>query len=121
MCSGISGGRTVVETLLATSAACGAWNEGFNDGARRDVTSYVSTTGSSDSHEHRLRLQPHAPQFFDALLDLIFHSQDFGGSAAATVDDCQRVLGGDANVTDAVPARESRVFDEPRSGYLAVA
>ena len=40
-----------------------------------------------EADHHRFRLQPHAPDFLDTLLDLIFQAENFGGGGPAAVHD----------------------------------
>src|SRR6476646_14549 len=40
-----------------------------------------------DAHHDRFRFQPYAPDFLDALLDLIFQRKNFGGAGSAAVYD----------------------------------
>lgn len=64
-------------------------------------------------HKYRLGLQPNTPDFLDPLLNLIFQSEDFGGSGIAMVDDGEGVLAGDADVAKAESTGESGMLDEP--------
>jgi hypothetical protein len=70
----------------------------------RDVISYVSTrelawvragrrrhTGL-ETHHYRLGLKPYAPDFFDALLDLLFQGQHLGGGGAPAIHDGESVF-----------------------------
>lgn len=38
-----------------------------------------------ETDHHRFRLQPHAPDFLDTLLDLIFQGENFGSGGSAAV------------------------------------
>jgi hypothetical protein len=42
---------------------------------------------NSEAHKHRLRLQPNVPEFFHALLNMIFQSQDVCGGGRSVVHD----------------------------------
>ena len=83
------------------------------------TVAHAASDTSLETHHHWLGLQLHAPDFFDALLDLIFQGEHFGGGGAAAIHDGQRVLARDADVAEAVSAGESGVLDQPcRRNFL---
>ena len=51
---------------------------------------------------HRLRLQPHAPYFFHALLDLFFERNNLIRARAAAIHNRQRMPARDTHVAEAV-------------------
>ena len=80
----------------------------------------VSSVGYFDAgsplipaYEHRFWLEPHAPDFLDALLDLIFQRDHIGGRGSAAIDDGERVLAGNADAAKRISPREAGVLDQP--------
>ena len=59
---------------------------------RNDKILLVVGTGGLESYEDWFWLEANAPDFFDALLDLVFQGEDFGGRGAAAIHDSERVL-----------------------------
>ena len=58
-------------------------------------------------------LEVDIPDFFDAVLDLIFQGQYFGGGGAAAIYNRESVLARNAGVAQAVAAGESGLFYQP--------
>src|ERR1700691_6202012 len=54
-----------------------------------------------EANHDRFRFQADAPDFFHAMLDLFFQSENIGGCGSAASDDRERVFGGNANAPKA--------------------
>src|SRR6185437_4398745 len=67
----------------------------------------------SEAYKHRLRLQQNSPGLLDTALDFLFESDHISGFCGATIDECQRMLVGDAYRARRIALNESRVLDQP--------
>ena len=54
-----------------------------------------------------------APDFCDALLDLVFQRQHFGSGGVATVDNGKGVLAGDTHPAAGIALAEAGMLDQP--------
>jgi hypothetical protein len=73
---------------------------------------------SSNAYHDRFWLQPDAPDFFHAVLDLLFQGEDVGGRSSAAINDCQRVPGGNADAPLTESPGEAGALDQPGRGNL---
>lgn len=74
-----------------------------------------------EANQYRFRFQLNAPDFFDAMLNLIFQGEDFRGCGSAAIDDRERVPGGNADTMKAESFGKAGVLDQPRSGNFFAA
>jgi len=94
----------------------------FRSSGMRVVGSVGTRAGAFAPYEARgleadhywFRIEVHAPDLFDSLLDLIFQGQYLGCSCAAAVHYSESMFTRDADVAKAVSAGESGFFHQPR-------
>src|SRR6266849_4384721 len=67
----------------------------------------------SETHEHGLGFEVNAPEFFHALLDVIFQCQDVRGSGFSTVDDGKSVFAGNTDSAATIAFAKARVLHQP--------
>jgi len=86
-------------------------------GSRTGVAPYLSL----EAHHNRLRFEAHAPNFFHAMLDLVFQRKDICGSGSAAIDNSQRVFGRDADPRKSETFSKAGALDQPRCRNLLAA
>ena len=74
----------------------------------------------SKADEHRLGFEMNVPEFFHALLDMVFQSQDVGGGGFSAVHDGQRMFARDADSPAAVAFAEAGVLHQPGGGNFSL-
>ena len=67
----------------------------------------------SETHEHRLRLELNAPEFFHALLNMVFQRQNVRSRGFSAVHDGQGVFARDSDSSAAIASAETRVLNQP--------
>src|SRR2546423_12564049 len=78
------------------------------------------TPDASKSDQDRFLLQPHTPDFFDTVLNLIFQSEDFGGGGSAAIHNGKSMFARNAGATEIVSPRKTGVLDQPGGRYLPI-
>jgi hypothetical protein len=97
--------------LICSEISLGERSEGI-------LLAEIQSNGRSEAHQDWFHLEAHAPDFFDALLDLIFKGEEIGCGGFTAIYQSESMLIRDPHGTEAVTFGESGVFDEPCRGNL---
>ena len=73
-----------------------------------------------EAHEHGFGFQVNVPEFFHALLNVVFQSQDVGGGGVSAVHDGQRMLARNADPSAAIALAETGVLHQPGGGNFSL-
>src|ERR1700681_2092336 len=86
---------------------------GYEISGIREVGLLENSDQTSEAHKHRLGFKMNVPEFFHALLDVLFQPQNVRGRGLSAVHDGQRMLTRDTDSPAAVTLAEAGVLDQP--------